>query len=739
MMIKIKPNFGKVGSAKWERGGQEVMEGDQRGSEGPAQTPNYYVGVGMADVTGPAADVQMMGYGNPAQTTRGIHMRQFSRAFIFCNINDHSDCQVFVVVDFGMSDSAVTLGVLERLKTVYGDMYHEKNVAISGTHTHSGVAGYFQYFLFTITSSGFIHDSYDNLVDGIYRSIHRAHENRAPSNVYYNIGELSGDMNANINRSPYGYDANPASERANYQYDVDKDMTLIKIVGENNKDRGLISFFAVHPVSMNSTNRLISGDNKGYASYMTEMDMNPGTFHGQGEFVAAFPSSNLGDVSPNLNGPRCKDTGLPCERKTSQCGNRTSLCVASGPGKDMFESTKIIGERLATKAKELYADATERLEGPIGFVHQFVNMTNYEVNLSDGGTATTCSAAFGYSFAAGTIDGAGAYPFFQTQLYSLPLVDKFRDVVLHEPSPEMIACQAPKPVLLPVGEMKIPWEWIPAIVETQILRIGQFAIIPVPSEFTTMAGRRLRNTVRDVLVAEGLTNAKVQIAGLSNTYSDYVSTIEEYGVQRYEAASTTYGPHTLEAYQQQYTMLAQHLMAGNQPGPGPEMPNLLGDQGSTLDPSEGDADDINRITGLGKRIGDIVMDVDAKYRQGGVAEASFIAGNPRNDAYRMREDTFLVVERQTRALPQEWEIVYTDADFCTRFKWDRSSTSRRAGTVSHATVQWDIPLAQQVGTYRLGHKGYRKDPAYGDISCYGLTYSSSFEVVESSYQEVRSI
>lgn len=59
--------------------------------------------------------------------------------------------------------------VLERLKTVYGDMYHEKNVAISGTHTHSGVAGYFQYFLFTITSSGFIHDSYDNLVDGIYR------------------------------------------------------------------------------------------------------------------------------------------------------------------------------------------------------------------------------------------------------------------------------------------------------------------------------------------------------------------------------------------------------------------------------------------------------------------------------------------------------------------------------------------------------------------------------------------
>ena len=38
------------------------------------------------------------------------------------------------------------------------------------------------------------------------------------------------------------------------------------------------------------------------------------------------------------------------------------------------------------------------------------------------------------------------------------------------------------------------------------------------------------------------------IAGLTNTYSSYVTTFEEYGVQRYEGASTIYGPHTLDAY-----------------------------------------------------------------------------------------------------------------------------------------------------------------------------------------------
>ena len=37
---------------------------------------------------------------------------------------------------------------------------------------------------------------------------------------------------------------------------------------------GLINWFAVHPTSMNNTNHLISGDNKGKASQMFEKLMN---------------------------------------------------------------------------------------------------------------------------------------------------------------------------------------------------------------------------------------------------------------------------------------------------------------------------------------------------------------------------------------------------------------------------------------------------------------------------------
>lgn len=60
-------------------------------------------------------------------------------------------------------------------------------------------------------------------------------------------------------------------------------------------------------------------------------------------------------------------------------------------------------------------------------------------------------------------------------------------------------------------------------------------------EFTTMAGRRLRDAVKMVLTSEGNgefdSNTRIVIAGLTNAYSQYVTTFEEYQVQRYEVHS----------------------------------------------------------------------------------------------------------------------------------------------------------------------------------------------------------
>lgn len=52
--------------------------------------------------------------------------------------------------------------------------------------------------------------------------------------------------------------------------------------------------------------------------------------------------------------------------------------------------------------------------------------------------------------------------------------------------------------------------------------------------------------MRAKLIKEGIlgSDAYVVIAGPANTYSHYVTTREEYAVQRYEGASTIYGPCT---------------------------------------------------------------------------------------------------------------------------------------------------------------------------------------------------
>merc|ERR1719187_1377698 len=128
--------------------------------------------------------------------------------------------------------------------------------------------------------------------------------------------------------------------------------------------------------------------------------MNGGAFPGEGDFVAAFTASNLGDVSPNTNGARCIDTGEPCDLITSTCGDgKVQKCRASGPGNDMFESTRIIATNQYEKAKELYHQPGVMLSGPVDFRMQYVDMTNYEVDLGDT-TVKTCKPAMGYSFAA---------------------------------------------------------------------------------------------------------------------------------------------------------------------------------------------------------------------------------------------------------------------------------------------------------------------------------------------------
>ncbi|KAL0419021.1 UNVERIFIED_CONTAM: Neutral ceramidase 1 [Sesamum radiatum] len=670
---------------------------------GVKSASNYLIGLGSYDITGPAADVNMMGYANMDQTASGVHFRLRARAFVVAE--PQGKRVVFVNLDACMASQLVTIKVLERLKARYGDLYTENNVAISGIHTHAGPGGYLQYVVYLVTSLGFVRQSFDALVDGIEQSIIQAHDNLRPGSIY-------------VNKGPQ-----------------------ISVVDDEWGPVGSFNWFATHGTSMSRTNSLISGDNKGAAARFMEdwFDQSNGgsistdvskinkiprrissiiplvkdTHHELLElaasfdsssgkstikftspakrirsalrqtdtpaFVSAFCQTNCGDVSPNVLGAFCLDTGLPCDFNHSTCGGKNELCY----GRDL---------------------ASEQLNGKIDYRHTFVDFSKLNVTIPKEGRGTnvvkTCPAAMGFAFAAGTTDGPGAFDFKQGDDSGNAFWRLVRNL-LKTPSKEQNDCQHPKPILLDTGEMEQPYDWAPSILPVQILRLGQLVILSVPGEFTTMAGRRLRDAVKTVLTSgdskEFGSNVHVVIAGLTNTYSQYVTTFEEYQIQRYEGASTLYGPHTLSGYIQEFKKLAAALISGQSVESGPQPPDLLDKQISLLTPVVMDA------TPLGVNFGEVSLDVpkNSTFKKGDNVTVVFWSACPRNDL--MTEGTFALVEILKGK--DSWLPAYDDDDFCLRFIWSRPV---KLSTRSHATIQWIIPQTTASGVYRIRHFGAAK-------------------------------
>ena len=661
-------------------------------------------------MTGPAAQINFMGYAVPNQVGGGIHMRLRARAFAF--EGDDGKRVMFVSMDGGMGSDLLNIKVIEAVGKALNDdtIYTLENLSVSGTHTHSGPAGFLQYVVYEFTSWGYVKETMDAFVAGIASAVVDAHNNLQTSTITMNEGDL---FESNINRSPTSYLLNPEDERDLYSDigDTDKNMFLMKIKNDKDEDMAMLNWFAVHGTSMNNTNELISGDNRGLASYMAEKKMNgdatlPGT---KGKFVAAFASTNLGDVSPNTAGPKCLDTGLPCDSGTSTCNGKNEMCVSFGPGTngDMFESKKIIGTKQYEHAMKLYDEATKEIDGGIvDYRHSFINMNSLDVTLENGSVVKTCSAALGYSFAAGTTDGPGMFDFTQGTNSSSP----FWNIVsgfLSKPTEEEIECHSPKPILLNTGDCEKPYAWDPETVPISVFRVGSLFILNFPGELTTMAGRRMRKAMKDIIVDGGIAggedDVKVVIAGLANTYVHYTTTFEEYQGQRYEAASTLYGPHTLEAYIQEMGRIVKDLIKGVESETDEAPPNLESKQISMAPPVIAD------YVGIGEKFGDVVNQPKESYsvKAGEVVSAEFRSANPRNN--QRLEDTYLSVERKNE--DGTYERRYVDSDWCTKFLW--KGGLGHAGR-STAVVEWALGEMVQdqpgelEGSWRICHFGEGK-------------------------------
>lgn len=138
----------------------------------------YLLGVGKADITGPSVEINFAGYADTAQTGTGIRQRIYARSFIVGDVSNPDDRFVYVILDTQSGDTAIRFGVLEGVAALGSDyaVYGQSNIALTGTHSHSGPGAWFNYLLPQITSLGYDKQSYQAIVDGTVLSIQRAHE-----------------------------------------------------------------------------------------------------------------------------------------------------------------------------------------------------------------------------------------------------------------------------------------------------------------------------------------------------------------------------------------------------------------------------------------------------------------------------------------------------------------------------------------------------------------------------------
>ena len=666
------------------------------------QAGDYNIGTGIYDITGPAAENSFFGWAHHEQQTEGIHTRTRAHAYIMEG-QESNNRMVFVSNDLGMLSQGVKIEVVKRLATIYGTTYTDDNVMLSATHTHNASGGSSHFSLYqlaagseALVTGGYSKETFEVIVNGIVLAIGRAHDSMAPGSIELVTGTLDdATLNRGLPAHSTNHDYNPSDTNIN------STMTVLKFTKDDGTEIGMINWFAVHPTGFSMKWDYLTADINGYAQ--NQFEKRKGTdFNASETFVAAFASSDLGDT-------------VPID------GNAHSHPDYQGSDNELTNG-KDGGTRLFNKGWELYNQDGLVLNGAADYRHRWADMENYSVDhaFTGQGTQTLCSPARGFSFATGGVNGPSgvegivpnmtventnfetAIAAFSNSPFGAAMVGLALNVanaIQGDP------CQYPKPILLATGAL----DMVPKTLPFQVFMLGELAIVGLPAEITTMAGRRIRADVLAQLSPKGVTT--VVIAGLSNTYTGYVATKEEFNWQGYEGAATEFGPNTLAAYRQEVTHLAAAINSNQ----------MVVDDKQPLDRLTEWRSERPGVVWDGKYLwesfGDVLTNAHASYQKGDSVVVSFRGGHPKNNL--RTQDTFLKVQKLVGA---SWVTVAYDWDWDTLYKWNREGLD-----LTRVDITWNIPLDAEPGNYRIVHQGDWKNGLTGNIEAYSGT-SATFTV-----------
>lgn len=543
-----------------------------------AASGQWSVGVGKADLTPSLRGIGMLGFGVKSHTAEGVSQRLWARAFA---LDDGDGGRlVYAVGDFCFVTESIREEVLRRLAHK-GIELSPHQVMLAATHTHSAPGGYTHFLLYNLLVPGFSQPVLDRYAEGLAEAIAQAVRSLAPGRAQFAAGPIPEDDPVAFNRALGPYNLNPdvvPATPATAHLAVDRTMSLLRLdVGD--RAIGAFAWFGTHACSVHSDLHAIHGDHKGCAS--AAMESWAADRHGAAQFVAGFPQTTPGDVTPN-------------HRWSKERG------FSVGVDDDDYVSAETVGRLQANHAQRLWteAGASRPLSGALAarIHYQSHEELDVDADLVEGRPGVrTGRSMLGINMMHGTDEGPG--PLLAVPWATKPLKWLMQAVVSAARLGRSERAQGVKypfldtaaggrgkafgffnqgdpflpgfidPVVARVRELKKlngigNRPWTNPIVGLQLFAIGPIAILGLPGEPTTTAGVRLRATVAEPLRALGVN--RVICAGYSNNYAGYITTEQEYDFQRYEGASTYFGRYTLAGYQTRLRRLASELVKGPQ-------------------------------------------------------------------------------------------------------------------------------------------------------------------------------
>ncbi len=535
----------------------------------------YQAGWGKQEIVIKPQGYAMFGYGQWHHRAYGQQTPLYARALFIADEKNHA--LIFCCLDMGCVTGAMREGVCEALRVRMGSAFNESSFVLTATHTHSAPGGCSHEALYNVPTPGFVPAHLAAVVSASVDAIVAAWQSAAPTELGLSTTRFADEVPVAWNRSLASYNRNPdvmPRDKSETHLALDRNMSLLSL-RRDGELKSLLSLFGVHATCLSSHLNRHDGDNKGYASARAEESLTD-------DGVAIFAQATAGDVSPHFQGKG--DLKL----RKSITGEAEYVYAA----KNGHYQSDLAMSALANKNEEI-------VSGEIDSILSFIDFTKihasseYTHGVMDAWTSDPCH---GVAFFQGVrIDGPGTPALIAGAAAALAKsVKAFHLNVLSPKSEEgtyyqrLYAAQGSKPILLEAGRKRIlgraMGEILPSVLDPligelkrqinvdaikesplvatrlplQIVMIGQLALVCCPGEFTTIAGKRVLETVKARLQKRGIEH--VLICTYCNDYMGYVTTQEEYQEQAYEGGHTLFGQWTLAAFQTEFAKLADEML-----------------------------------------------------------------------------------------------------------------------------------------------------------------------------------